>query len=219
MFTVRRRRRAADTPLQVAAARAARRAARGASPRGCRWNRSRRARPADARLPGARLCRARRPDGRRPMSAPPRLLSRLLSSWTGVGSGAAGRLQPECQAPGGDPWIAEVTATNRQADRLLDTHDAAGARALSRTLVATGQTRRPLEESAHRPRGHLLSPRAAGARRPRSPSGARRRRGGARLPDDRQPVRGQFAGRARSGARGARLIHAPQRRTIIARWP
>ena len=48
--------------------------------------------------------------------------------------------------PRADPWIAEITAANRQADRLLDAQDAAGARALLRTLVATGLNAPPTKD-------------------------------------------------------------------------
>lgn len=57
--------------------------------------------------------------------------------------GACGR-RPRQPA---DRWIAEVTTTNRRADRLLDAHDAAGARALLRKLIATDRPSAPLTDA------------------------------------------------------------------------
>ncbi|HLK91796.1 MAG TPA: hypothetical protein VKZ18_18035 [Polyangia bacterium] len=48
--------------------------------------------------------------------------------------------------PVADPWIAEVATVNRRADRLLDADDAAGARALLRTLVTAQKSGALLDE-------------------------------------------------------------------------
>jgi hypothetical protein len=63
----------------------------------------------------------------------------------GAGLGVAGACS-RSQRPVADPWIAEAAAVNRQADRLLDADDAAGARALLRTLVAAQNRGAALDE-------------------------------------------------------------------------